>query len=119
MSLSPEYLKQINRQVKKADRACRGIESALKISLDDELIEFGISVIDNVFEVTLVACLYIPSWDVEQHYTIGTYQECYYPEVGEIMEGAFILLSMFVLDHLISANTQTEILSSIGYEKKV
>ena len=119
MSIPESSRKELNKSLKKADKACRAIESALKISLDDEMIEFGISTFEDCSEeITLTACLYVPSWDVERTYRIGSYSQCYVPEVSEIMEGALVLLSMFVLDHMISTTAQADILRSFGYVKE-
>ena len=119
MSIPESSRKELNKSLKKADKACRAVESALKISLDDERIEFGISTFEDCSEeITLTACLYVPSWDVERTYRIGSYSQCYVPEVSEIMEGALVLLSMFVLDHMISTTAQADILRSFGYVKE-
>ena len=119
MSIPESSRKELNKSLKKADKACRAVESALKISLDDEMIEFGISTFEDCSEeITLTACLYVPSWDVERTYRIGSYSQCYVPEVSEIMEGALVLLSMFVLDHMISTTAQADILRSFGYVKE-
>ena len=119
MSIPESARKELKKSLKKADKACLAIESALKISLDDERIEFGINTFEDCSEeITLTACLYIPSWDVERTYTIGSYSQCYVPEVCEIMEGALVLLSMFVLDHMISTTMQADILRSFGYVKE-
>ena len=119
MSIPESARKELNKSLKKADKACRAIESALKISLDDENIEFGISTFEDCSEeITLTACLYVPSWDVERTYRIGSYSQCYVPEVSEIMEGALVLLSLFVLDHMISTTAQADILRSFGYVKE-
>ena len=119
MSIPESARKELRKSLTKADRACLAIESALKISLDDERIEFGISTFEDCSEeITLTACLYIPSWDVERTYRIGSYSQCYVPEVSEIMEGALVLLSLFVLDHMISTTTQADILRSFGYVKE-
>ena len=119
MSIPESSRKELRKSLTKADRACHAIEQALKISLDDERIEFGISTFEDCSEeITLKACLYIPSWDVERTYTIGRYSQCYVPEVNEIMEGALVLLSIFVLDHMISTTTQADILRSFGYVKE-
>ena len=119
MSIPESARKELNKSLKKADKACRAIESALKISLDDENIEFGISTFEDCSEeITLTACLYVPSWDVERNYTIGSYSQCYVPGPEEIMQGALVLLSMFVLDHMISMTAQADILRSFGYVKE-
>ena len=119
MSIPESSRKELRKSLTKADRACRAIESALKISLDDERVEFGISTFEDCSEeVTITACLYVPSWDVERTYTIGTYSQCYVPEVNEIMEGALVLLSLFVLDHMISTTMQADIMRSFGYVKE-
>jgi hypothetical protein len=119
MSIPESARKELKKSLRKADRACRAIESALKISLDDEMIEFGISTFEDCSEeVTITACLYVPSWDVERTYTIGSYSQCYVPEVNEIMEGALVLLSLFVLDHMISSDTQASIMRSFGYVRE-
>ena len=119
MSIPESARKELKQSLKKADKACRAIESALKISLDDEMIEFGINTFEDCSEeVTITACLYVPSWDVERTYRIGSYSQCYVPEVSEIMEGALVLLSIFVLDHMISTTAQADILRSFGYVKE-
>ena len=119
MSIPESSRKELNKSLKKADKACRAVESALRISLDDERIEFGISTFEDCSEeITLTACLYVPSWDVERTYRIGSYSQCYVPEVSEIMEGALVLLSLFVLDHMISTTAQADILRSFGYVKE-
>lgn len=119
MSIPESSRKELKMSLKKADKACRAIESALKISLDDEMIEFGINTFEDCSEeVTITACLYVPSWDVERTYTIGSYSQCYVPGPEEIMQGALILLSMFVLDHMISTTMQADILRSFGYVKE-
>ena len=119
MSIPESARKELNKSLKKADKACRAVESALKISLDDENIEFGISTFEDCSEeITITACLYVPSWDVERNYTIGSYSQCYVPGPEEIMQGALVLLSLFVLDHMISTDTQADILRSFGYVKE-
>ena len=119
MSIPESARKELKKSLKKADKACLAIESALKISLDDENIEFGISTFEDCSEeVTITACLYVPSWDVERTYTIGSYSQCYVPGPEEIMQGALVLLSMFVIDHMISNDMQAEILRSFGYVKE-
>lgn len=119
MSIPESARKELKQSLKKADKACRAIESALKISLDDERIEFGISTFEDCSEeITITACLYVPSWDVERTYTIGSYTQCYVPGPEEIMQGALVLLSMFVLDHMISTTMQADILRSFGYVKE-
>lgn len=119
MSIPESARKELKQSLKKADKACRAIESALKISLDDERIEFGISTFEDCSEeITLTACLYVPSWDVERTYTIGIYSQCYVPGPEEIMQGALVLLSLFVLDHMISTTMQADILRSFGYVKE-
>lgn len=119
MSIPESARKELNKSLKKADKACRAVESALKISLDDEMIEFGISTFEDCSEeITITACLYVPSWDVERNYTIGSYSQCYVPGPEEIMQGALVLLSLFVLDHMISTDTQADILRSFGYVKE-
>lgn len=119
MSIPESSRKELNKSLKKADKACRAVESALKISLDDENIEFGISTFEDCSEeITLTACLYVPSWDVERNYTIGSYSQCYVPGPEEIMQGALVLLSMFVLDHMISTDTQASFMSALGYVKE-
>ena len=119
MSIPESARKELKQSLKKADKACRAIEQALKISLDDERIEFGISTFEDCSEeITLTACLYVPSWDVERTYRIGSYSQCYVPEVSEIMEGALVLLSLFVLDHMISTTAQADILRSFGYVRE-
>lgn len=119
MSIPESARKELKKSLKKADKACRAIESALKISLDDEMIEFGINTFEDCSEeITLTACLYVPSWDVERTYTIGSYSQCYVPGPEEIMQGALVLLSLFVLDHMISITMQADILRSFGYVKE-
>lgn len=119
MSIPESARKELKKSLKKADKACLAIESALKISLDDEMIEFGISTFEDCSEeITITACLYVPSWDVERTYTIGSYSQCYVPEVNEIMQGALVLLSLFVLDHMISTDTQASIMRSFGYVRE-
>lgn len=117
--LSLDILKELNRQLKKAEKACRGIESALRISLDDDQTEFGVTLFtDCSDEAVLTAFIAVPSWDVERTYTIGTYKDCYFPDVHEIMQGAFILLSMFVLEHMISEDTRDVLLMSLDYVRE-
>ena len=119
MSIPESARKELKKSLTKADKACRAIESALKISLDDERVEFGISTFEDCSEeVTITACLYVPSWDVERTYHIGSYSQCYVPGPEEIMQGALVLLSLFVLDHLISTTTQADIMRSFGYVKE-
>ena len=119
MSIPESARKELKQSLKKADKACRAIESALKISLDDEMIEFGINTFEDCSEeITLTACLYVPSWDVGRTYTIGSYSQCYVPEVNEIMEGALVLLSLFVLDHMISNDMQASFMSALGYVRE-
>ena len=119
MSIPESARKELKKSLKNADKACRAIETALKISLDDERVEFGISTFEDCSgEITLTDCLYVPSWDVERTYKIGSYSQCYVPEVNEIMEGALVLLSLFVLDHMISNDTQASILRSFGYVRE-
>lgn len=119
MSIPESARKELKKSLTKADRACRAIESALKISLDDERIEFGISTFEDCSEeITITACLYVPSWDVERTYNIGSYSQCYVPGPEEIMQGALVLLSLFVLDHMISTSMQEDILRSFGYVKE-
>lgn len=119
MSIPESARKELKKSLTKADKACRAIESALKISLDDERVEFGISTFEDCSEeITITACLYVPSWDVERTYTIGSYSQCYVPGPEEIMQGALVLLSMFVLDHMIPGDLQAEILRSFGYVKE-
>lgn len=119
MSIPESARKELNKSLRRADKACRAIESSLKISLDDEMIEFGISTFEDCSqEITLTACLYVPSWDVERTYTIGSYSQCYVPGPEEIMQGALVLLSMFVLDHMISNDIQQSFMSALGYVKE-
>lgn len=119
MSIPESSRKELRKSLTKADRACRAVEQALKISLDDERVEFGISTFEDCSgEITLTACLYVPSWDVERTYRIGSYSQCYVPGPEEIMQGALVLLSLFVLDHLISTSMQEDILRSFGYVKE-
>ena len=116
MSIPESSRKELRKSLTKADRACLAIEKALRISLDDERVEFGISTFEDCSEeITLTACLYVPSWDVERNYTIGSYSQCYVPGPEEIMQGALVLLSMFVLDHMISTTAQADIMRSFGY----
>lgn len=119
MSIPESARKELKKSLRKADKACRDIESALKISLDDEMIEFGISTFEDCSEeVTITACLYVPSWDVERTYTIGSYSQCYVPGPEEIMQGALVLLSMFVIDHMISNDMQASFMSALGYVRE-
>lgn len=119
MSIPESSRKELKKSLKKADKACLAIESALKISLDDERVEFGISTFEDCSEeVTITACLYVPSWDVERTYTIGSYSQCYVPGPEEIMQGALVLLSMFVLDHMISSDMQASFMSALGYVRE-
>lgn len=119
MSIPESSRKELKKSLKKADKACRAIESALKISLDDEMIEFCVNSFEDCSEeVTITACLYVPSWDVERTYTIGSYSQCYVPGPEEIMQGALVLLSLFVLDHMISNDVQKSLLSALGYVRE-
>ena len=119
MSIPESARKELKKSLKNADKACRAIESALKISLDDEMIEFGISTFEDCSEeITITACLYVPSWDVERTYTIGSYSQCYVPGPEEIMQGALVLLSMFVIDHMISSDMQASFMSALGYVRE-
>lgn len=119
MSLSPDKDKLLAKNLKRADKACRGIESALKIALDDELIAFGVDAWEDCSpEVKLTAYIRIPSWDVEQTYDTGTFTDSYIPEVQEIMDGAWQLLAWFILEHMVSDDLRASLLYPLGYVKE-